>query len=121
MADVINWFQIPAHDLDRACAFYAAVIGARFDRHAEMPNSAFFVADGEGVGGEITCCDDMSPGPSGVLIYLNAPSGVADAVARVQAAGGQVVMPCTSIGPHGFIAVIRDTEGNSVGLHNMEG
>ena len=33
-------------------------------------------------------------------------------------AGGKVVMPKTDIGPPGFIALVRDTEGNVVGLHS---
>jgi predicted enzyme related to lactoylglutathione lyase len=28
-------------------------------------------------------------------------------------------MSPTSIGEHGFIAVLKDTEGNRVGLHSM--
>jgi predicted enzyme related to lactoylglutathione lyase len=38
-------------------------------------------------------------------------------VARVEPAGGQVVVPETPIGDPGTIAVIIDSEGNRVGLH----
>jgi predicted enzyme related to lactoylglutathione lyase len=121
MPSVINWFEIPASNMDRACAFYAAIIGASFQRSPEMPDNAFFDHDEAGVGGEVCKSDDMTPGPGGVRIYLNAPKGVADALARVEAAGGRIVLQKTAIGPHGFIGVIEDTEGNHVGLHNMEG
>jgi predicted enzyme related to lactoylglutathione lyase len=30
-----------------------------------------------------------------------------------------VVKPRTAIGEHGFIAIVKDTEGNGVGLHSM--
>jgi predicted enzyme related to lactoylglutathione lyase len=30
-----------------------------------------------------------------------------------------VYVPKTDIGEHGFIAIIGDTEGNSIGLHSM--
>ena len=42
-------------------------------------------------------------------------------VGRVEQAGGKVEQPKTSIGEHGFIALIRDTEGNVVGLHSSVG
>lgn len=121
MANAINWFEIPASDIDRACAFYGAIIGATFERSPEVPDNAFFAHGDSGVGGEVCKSADMTPGPGGVLIYLNAPSGVSDALAKVEAAGGSIVLGKTAIGPHGFIAVIEDTEGNHVGLHNTEG
>ena len=33
--------------------------------------------------------------------------------------GGQVVRAKFSIGEYGFIALVRDTEGNMIGLHSM--
>jgi predicted enzyme related to lactoylglutathione lyase len=35
------------------------------------------------------------------------------------AAGGQVFKPKTSIGPHGHIALLNDSEGNLIGVHSM--
>ncbi len=120
MANVINWFEIPAQDVDRACGFYSALIGARFQRDPQMPDNAFFEHGDSSVGGEVCRADYLNPGSGGVLIYLNAPEGVAEALSRVEAAGGKIVMPRRAIGPHGYIAVVRDTEGNTIGLHNME-
>jgi predicted enzyme related to lactoylglutathione lyase len=41
-----------------------------------------------------------------------------ETLGRVEKAGGKIVMPKTDIGPPGFIAIVRDSEGNSVGLHS---
>lgn len=41
-----------------------------------------------------------------------------DVVARVEAAGGKVLLPKMTIGEHGFMAIIMDTEGNSIGIHS---
>ena len=42
-------------------------------------------------------------------------------LARVEAAGGQIVAPKSALPPGmGFIAHLRDTEGNEVGLHSLE-
>jgi len=37
----------------------------------------------------------------------------------VEKAGGKIAMPKTQIGEAGWIAVILDTEGNSMGLHSF--
>jgi predicted enzyme related to lactoylglutathione lyase len=38
-------------------------------------------------------------------------------VARVERAGGKVVVPRTDIGAAGAFALVRDPDGNIVGLH----
>jgi predicted enzyme related to lactoylglutathione lyase len=50
-------------------------------------------------------------------MYLNAGNALDAMLARVAAAGGQVLLPATVIGEQGVIAIIRDSEGNRVGLH----
>ena len=37
---------------------------------------------------------------------------------KVAAAGGKVLQPKMSIGEFGFIAILMDTEGNTIGLHS---
>ena len=120
MAGVINWFEIPATDVSRACKFYESIIGSAFQRSPEFPDNAFFDHT-DGTGGEICRDDNSKPGVDGTLIYLNAPVSVADALSKVEAAGGKILTPLQAIGPHGFIGIIIDTEGNRVGLHNMQG
>lgn len=38
--------------------------------------------------------------------------------AKVEKAGGKVIMPKMAIGEFGFIAQFIDTEGNRIGLHS---
>ena len=57
------------------------------------------------------------PAAAGVVVYLSAGTDIRGAVSRVVKAGGRVMMPVTDIGDPGFIALIQDTEGNVVGLH----
>jgi predicted enzyme related to lactoylglutathione lyase len=40
-------------------------------------------------------------------------------IARANAQGAEILMTKTAIGENGFIAHIRDCEGNRVGLHSM--
>ena len=58
------------------------------------------------------------PGPGGTMVYFQCDD-VSVEVDRVEAAGGKVMMPKTSIGDYGFIAMFSDTEGNHVGLHSQ--
>lgn len=125
MNNLINWFQIPAKELDRATKFYGAVLGATFHHmENEMGRHAFFAlarGAGDPTGGEIIQSAFNQPATTGgVTVFLNAPAGIAAAVGAVEKAGGKVVMPPTAIGEMGVIAVIHDPEGNAVGLHSMQ-
>ena len=41
-----------------------------------------------------------------------------DAVAAVNSHGGEVIEDVHPIGPHGYRAMIRDSEGNPLALHS---
>lgn len=113
------WADIPVADLDRAIAFYAAV--GRFDvSRQEMPGGAFGVFHHEdGNGGCLIEQKAEVTGTQGVLVYLNVDGRIRDALAQVTARGGKVVEPIHGIGPHGFRAVILDSEGNRLALHSQ--
>lgn len=123
MRNAITWFEIPAANFDRAVAFYSAILGTPIQRgeFGGVPHG-FFSADEGGVGGAIIAAatapgSDANPGHAGPVIYLNAGDQLEAIVARVEAAGGQVLTPPTPIPPQGALAILRDTEGNRVGLH----
>ena len=118
MLNAINWFEIPAVDFDRAVDFYSKVLKQPVRKEVFMgvPHGIFQSED-PGVGGAIVK-NDVQPSTAGVLPYLNAGNDLAGIVSRVEAAGGRVVLPVTSIGPMGTIAVFIDSEGNRMGLHS---
>jgi predicted enzyme related to lactoylglutathione lyase len=55
----------------------------------------------------------------GVLVYLNVNGRIRDAVAKVVPNGASVLLETHTIGPHGFRAVVIDSEGNRIALHSM--
>jgi len=122
---VINWFQIPVSDIKRATAFYKEVLGASFHEAEHMGEKhAFFAMDtleSLRTGGELVETPRNKPSAQGVVIYLNAPQGVDTALAAAEKAGGKILMPLTSIGENGVIALISDPEGNTIGLHSVPG
>jgi len=118
----INWFEIPARNMDTAVAFYEKTLGVTLrrevfggDPHAVFP----YDKDAQGVTGALVSRPQLTPGATGVLIYLDAPDGVKACLARAKSAGGKELAPHTPIGEFGFIAVVADLEGNAVGLHSM--
>lgn len=121
----ISWFEIPASDLDRATKFYETIMGVELipmDMEG-MKMRLFPVADMmNDISGAIVDRGDFYSISStdGVLIYLNGNPDVQQALDKVEAAGGKIVVPKTEISPeYGFMAVIIDTEGNRIGLHSV--
>jgi predicted enzyme related to lactoylglutathione lyase len=111
------WFDIPVTDLDRAAAFYRAVLGVRVDKEEFGDASIGVIEHKEGNGGCLVP-DHEEIAAGGVLIYLNVDGRIRDAVEKVHPHGGTVIQPIHAIGPHGFRAVILDSEGNRVALHS---
>lgn len=124
MKHSINWFEIPVKNFEKAKSFYEEIFQAEMhimemkDMGALM---AFFPYDqeNEGVGGSIISSPGHEPSQKGSLIYLNGGDDLSVPLARVEKAGGQVIVPKTSIGEHGFIAQFIDPEGNRVAFHSQ--
>ncbi len=119
----IGWFDIYVEDMERAQGFYETVLATTLtpmddpnDPTAQM--RAFgddFVS--HGAGGALVKLPYAKPGPGGAMVYFACDDCSVEA-GRVEAAGGTIVQPKFSIGDHGFVTVITDTEGNMVGLHS---
>ncbi len=125
MKNAITWFEIPTTQLDRAQAFYEAVLGQAMQREAMGPSEgAVFAYDPEadGTGGALMMgptAPQASAG-TGTLVYLDASPSLDAALERVVAQGGKVALPRQALPPGmGFFAHIHDLDGNRVGLHAL--
>lgn len=119
--NAVNWFDLPATDLARAVKFYNTIFDIEMHQMQVMNgHSAFFPMQPGGVGGAITQGEGYQPSASdGALVYLNGGDDLSLVLSRVEGAGGQIMLPKTSIGENGYIALFIDSEGNRVGLHSM--
>ena len=120
MSNSIVWIDIPVVDLDRAIAFYAAVLGTPVSKEGG-PGFVFglLAHAGNEVGGCLYLPEgDNAPSKAGPLIYLNAEGRLPQAVEAALAHGGQVLQAVHPIGPYGFRAIVLDSEGNRVALHS---
>ena len=123
MKQVINWFEIPATDFDRAVTFYENVFATKLRREVrnvgeDVFTDGVFHYEPPGPSGSICKRPKLEPGQAGTLIYLNAAPDVAPVLARVKANGGKVVLDKTLLDDDiGYIGIFIDTEGNRVGVH----
>jgi uncharacterized protein len=120
VANNVVWVDIPVVDLDRALTWYSAVMGKTVAKQ-QMGEMALglFPHEGEDNGGCLFSMKGETPSATGILIYLNVQGRLDDAVAAVEKNGGKIVQPKHQIGPHGYRAVVLDSEGNRVALHSM--
>lgn len=114
--NTINWFEIFVADLPRAQRFYEALLEApmKTETFNGEPHAIFLA---EGLKGALVKREARRPSADGALVYLNCDARLDAVLSRVPAAGGRVLVPKTNIGDPGHIAVIADSEGNAVGLH----
>jgi uncharacterized protein len=113
----VVWFDIPVADLDRSVNFYQVVLGVRIEKETVEGYSLGIFEHGEGNGGCLVLNkEEIAAG--GVMVYLNVNGRIRDAVSKVVPNGGSIVQDTHSLGPHGFRAVVLDSEGNRVALHS---
>ena len=118
----VAWFEIPVRNLERAQAFYAALLGAPLRREAMGDKTlAVFSYAETGVGGCLMAGAGVpEPSLNGTLIYLDAGPSLDAALARVAGAGGHITTPKVQLpGDMGCFAHVADTEGNRIGLHAL--
>lgn len=111
------WFEIPVTDMDRAKAFYGAVLNNTLTDEDNGPNpmALFRVKDPkDGVGGHVYPGRPAAKG-TGPTIHLAVPAPLEEAMERVVAHGGEVVSPIITI-PAGRFVYCLDPDGNSIGL-----
>jgi uncharacterized protein len=123
MKNAIAWFEIPTLNIDRSQAFYEEVLQCKMRREQMGPSEgAVFPYEGDGVGGAVMCGPSAPAlGMGGTLVYLDVSPSISEVLARVKLAGGSVAMDRTALPPGmGFIAHIKDTDGNRIGLHSAD-
>ncbi len=134
MKNPIVHFEIPVDDVDRAIKFYKTIFDWQIEKF-EMP------ADGSTEGEpyymvHTTEVDkkQMAKTPGAIngglmkrqqpnqafMNYVSVPS-IEESLIIIKDNGGTLIMPKTSIGQDmGWIAIFKDTEGNLMGLHEID-
>jgi hypothetical protein len=118
VTSTITWFEIPASDFGRAVRFYEAIFAAPLVHLAEFPKMGIFPYERPGVSGCVASGEGHRPSADGTVVYLNCDSRIDQVLNRVENAGGSIVEAKYHIPNVGWVAQIRDTEGNRIGLHS---
>jgi len=119
--DVVVWFEIPAGDFVRAKRFYEQVfsVALKEEQMGAMRLGVFPYA-GEAVSGCVIAGRGYKAGKDGSVVYISAGDDLAEPLARVERAGGKVLVPKTLISAEiGYFAHFLDSEGNRVGMHSI--
>lgn len=118
----ISWFEIPANDLPRARKFYETIFDMEMINMEIGDNLKFcmFPTEDNTIGGSLINAPDFyKPSQEGSMVYLNASPDLQVVLAKVEGAGGKIIVPKTQISPeYGYMAVFIDSEGNRVALHS---
>jgi uncharacterized protein len=107
-------FELPADDVERAIKFYEDVFGWHIE---QWPGNDYWL---------ISTGDDPEPGIDGALMPRTETytvvcniidvESVDESLAKIQAAGGTIVVPKMPVPGVGWLAYFTDTEGNFTGL-----
>ena len=118
----VGWFEIYVQDMARARKFYEAVLDGKLEKLEAGDVEMWTFPMQQGGPGSMGSLVHMPGFPSGgnsTLVYFVCDDCAVEE-ARVKKNGGRVEKTKFSIGPHGFISLVYDTEGNMFGLHSMK-
>lgn len=116
----VGWFDIYVSNLDRAKKFYETVFNTQLvDLPIEWGKQSLFPSDNESlnISGALVEKEDMIANGNNTIVYFVSEDCITEE-ARVENAGGKIIKPKMSIGEFGFVSIIIDTEGNTIGLHS---
>ncbi len=118
------WVEIPATNFDRAKKFYETIFNIEMIP-VPVPRGKYAIfpleMDAKGAGGAIVEGEGYEIATKGPLVYLDRDEDLSIPLAKVEKAGGKILMPKTKNGAnaeYGYIAHILDSEGNKIGLHS---
>jgi uncharacterized protein len=133
MCSVINWFEIPVMDMERAKKFYETIF--EFEIGIEEMGEAtmgFFPCDCDcdddeecdcdcdSVGGALIKHPQAKPSADGTTVYFDGGEDLQNILDKVEAAGGKIIVPKMLIDEEiGYFAYVLDTEGNKIAVHSL--
>ena len=124
----VGWFEIYVDDMERAKEFYQKVFNCTLEKVSNVGTKSMEgfelwtfpqTMDSYGAGGALCKMEGFKAGGNSTLVYFSCNDCSVEET-NVRELGGKVEKSKMSIGPHGFISICVDTEGNTFGLHSMK-
>lgn len=121
----VVWFEIYVKDMNRATSFYETVLQVTLEDMSDPTDSNMLMKgfpghmESYGAPGALVKMEGFEPSAAGSIIYFGCEDcgTMAD---RSKKAGGKVHTAKMGIGEHGFVSLVHDTEGNTIGFHSMK-
>lgn len=120
MKNLINFFEIPTSDYDRGVKFYSNLLGIELQKNDYgSEKMAFFPETDFNVRGAIVYAEGYKPSDQGTILSFNTDGKMDEILSDLEKIGGKLILPKTKIDceNQGHCAVILDSEGNKIGLH----
>jgi uncharacterized protein len=122
--NAVGWFDLYVHDLERAQAFYEAVLQQQLETIGDPTGDTLMRAfpanmTTYGAAGALVKSPYGNPGPGGTMVYFSVKDCAIEEL-RVAVAGGRVLRSKFSIGQFGWVTLCMDTEGNNFGLSSTQ-
>jgi len=120
----IAYFEIPADNVDRAKHFYqtllgwkiAPVKGPAMDREKMAAMEYNDITTGDAKEGTMNMGGMYKRQMGETIKNYVAVEDIDKVLANVEKLGGKIIMPKEMIRGVGLVAIIRDTEGNGIGI-----
>jgi uncharacterized protein len=121
MKQIFTYVAIPTENFERAFQFYSAITGGLMIKNENVPfPMAYFMDEDKNNVGHLFQLPDFRPSADGSIVYLELAKDLSETLAKIEVAGGYVIMPKTLIAPgKGYWALFLDTEGNKLALHSI--
>ena len=117
MAKIVH-FEIPVDDPKRATDFYRDTLGWEISQYGE--EKYWLVRAGEegepGADGALVGREDLHRSP----VVIAGVADIDDVLKRAESRGGQVVQAKLPIPGMGWSAYLKDSEGNTIGLFQVD-
>jgi predicted enzyme related to lactoylglutathione lyase len=120
----VSWFEIYVQDMARAQRFYENVFEVKLETLGGVGDGLEMRSfkgdmDKYGTSGALVHMPGVPSGGNSTMVYFECADCAVQGE-RAKRAGGSIEREKMSIGPYGFIVLIRDSEGNLIGLHSMQ-
>ncbi|NOT74922.1 MAG: VOC family protein [Cyclobacteriaceae bacterium] len=120
MKNIFSYVAIPSDNFERAFKFYFEITDGLIKRNLNIPfPMAYFVDKENNDVGHLFQLPNFKPSANGAIVYLKLTKVLNDTLAKIENAGGKIVMAKTQISPpKGYWALFHDPEGNKLALHS---
>ena len=115
----VGYFEIPVTDINRAKAFYSALLGVDFEDieiHGNKMALFPFDKNKKHISGALAQGEIYKPSLTGSLIYFSVDD-IDDVLKKATFLKAEILFPKTVADNWGYVAEIKDSEGNRIALH----